>query len=86
MAEKIETVFLLNTSIKKLEDLKLITTRVFLNLQGLKLKNLGELLELIKKSQTDPEIENLLENFGPKSVDEVNDLFRRANIVVPETW
>ncbi len=86
MEEKIETLFLLNTSIKQLEDLELVTTRVFLNLQGLKLKNLSELLELIRKSQTDPEIENLLENFGQKSVDEVNDLFRRANIVVPETW
>lgn len=84
--EKIEPVYLLNTSIQKLEDLELITTRVFLNLQALDLKNLSELLELIKKSQTDPEVEKKLENFGQKSVDEINYLFFQANIVVPKTW
>gem|GEM_PF-6328738 len=86
MEKKIEAVNLLNMSIKKLEDLELITTRVFLNLQALDLKNLAELLELIKKSQTDPEVEKELENFGQKSVDEINYLFSQANIVVPKTW
>ena len=86
MMEKIEPVYLLNTSIQKLEDLELITTRVFLNLQTLDLKNLAELLELIRESQTDPEVEKQLENFGQKSVDEVNYLFSQANIKLPETW
>ncbi len=86
MKEKIEPVYLLNTSIRKLYELNYIRTRVFLNLQALDLKNLGELFTIIKKSQTDYHEEERLKIFGQKSVFEVNELFKQANIPVPEYW
>lgn len=83
---KIEPVFLLNTDIKKLEKLNLITTRVYLNIKVLGFNSFSELLSLIKESQASKIAEKRLENFGQRSVDEVNELFRQANISVPEYW
>ncbi len=83
---EIEPIFLLNTSIEKLEHLNLISTRVYLNIKALGFNNLSELLSLIKKSQVSKESKKKLENFGQKSVWEVNKLFRQANISVPEYW
>ena len=86
MNVKIEPIFLLNTKIEDLEKLKLITTRVYLNIKVLGLKNFNELLQVIRDSETDKKAEKRLENFGQRSVDEVNDLFKRAGISVPKYW
>lgn len=86
MKVKIEPIFLLNTKIEELEKLKLITTRVYLNIKVLGLKNFNELLQVIRDSETDKKAEKRLEKFGQRSVDEVNDLFKKAGISVPKYW
>ncbi len=83
---KIEPIFLLNTSIDELARLDLITTRVYLNIRVLGLKNFDELLSIIRKSQVDKKAKKKLENFGQRSVNEVNELYKSANISVPEYW
>ena len=82
---RIETLYLLNTSIDKLNEEGFFTVRVYLNLRALKVKNMAEFREIIL-NRHEKENEEKLENFGLRSVQEVNELFRRANVKVPEIW
>lgn len=82
---RIETVYLLNTSIDKLNEEGFFTVRVYLHLRFLKVKNLAEFREIIL-NRYEKENEEKLERFGLRSVQEINDLFHRANVSVPETW
>jgi hypothetical protein len=86
MKEKLNPIFLLNTPIKKLYDLKYLNTRVFLHIKALKLENLNQLLKLIKASQEEDEKKDILKIFGQKSVKEINQLFKQANIEIPNNW
>lgn len=86
MEKEIEPIFLLNSDIEKLRKLKLISTLVYLNIKVLGLKNFSELLQVIKASQNDKAAQKKLENFGQRSVDQVNNLFKQAGISVPDYW
>lgn len=82
---RIETIYLLNSPIDELYKKDLITTRVRNHLKFLEIKNFAELREVILKSRQ--EVYNpKLEIFGAKSVREINDLFYRANVKIPEMW
>ena len=83
--DRIETIYLLNTSIDKLNEEGFFTVRVYLHLNFLKVKNLAEFREIIH-NRHEKENEAKLERFGLRSVQEVNELFRRANVKVPEVW
>ncbi len=82
---RIETIFLLNTSIEELNEEGFFTVRVYLHLRFLKVKNLTEFRQIILNRHK-KENEAKLERFGLRSVREINDLFHRANVSVPETW
>ncbi len=82
---KIETIYLLNSSIDELYEKEYITTRVRNHLKYLGVKNMAELREIILKSRQEA-YNPKLEVFGGKSVREINDLFYRANVTIPELW
>jgi hypothetical protein len=81
---RIDPIYLLNSPIDKLNEEGYFTVRVYLNLRAIKVKNLAELRALIFNSRTSHNEKLAL--FGGRSVQEVNELFHRANIKIPEFW
>ncbi len=81
----IKPLYLLNATIEELYEKEYIGVRVFLNLKSVKVKNLAEFREIIL-NRREKENEEKLERFGLKSVQEINDLYHRANVKIPEVW
>ncbi len=81
----INPIYLLNTSIDELYEADYLSARVYYNLRSLEVKNLAELRDIIFKSREGKK-EDRLEIFGLRSVQEVNELFHRAKIKIPEIW
>ena len=82
---RIETIYLLNSSIDELYKKELITTRVRNHLKYLGVNNFAELRRVIFMSRQEA-YNPKLEVFGNQSVKEVNDLFYRAKVKIPELW
>ena len=82
---RIETIYLLNSSIDELYKKELITTRVRNHLKFLEINNFAELRQVIFMSRQEA-YNPMLEVFDTQSVKEVNDLFYRANVKIPELW
>lgn len=79
-------IFLLNTPIKKLYELGILKTRVYLNLRAKKFQTLNELLITIREDQTNENRIKKLEIFGQRSINELNDLFSKIKIELPKSW